>query len=262
MKQRMLLVTLLVAIAYVGMNLAWVSAKPRNFSRRVNMDPAYRAEQAAILQLANNGAAALYRKEYDRAESLLKECVARDPQAVEAWYSLGRTLEAQDRDREAQAAYQKVFHPAPGVGSTLEKDPLAVSQYALLCARLGQWEEAVRSYEVALENAKLPHGAPSPYVRLDPRVPQPEQLEVSLRLVRGGARASRGEQEEAGAEYQAAARLQPRSALVQYYLGDHLWANGRPHAAIAAFKKAAARGNREVRAAAMKALPPQQPKPK
>jgi tetratricopeptide (TPR) repeat protein len=252
MKQLRLFAVLAAAIACVGAILFPVFARARETSRRVNTNPAYLAKQAEIRRLHREGAGALYRNEYDKAERLLQQAVTLDPRFVFAWYDLGLTLERQGRDKDALAAYQQVFHRTDTTSSSLEQDPLTVGQYGILCSRMGRWQEAVKFYETALANLRLEDTQPSPAVQLDSQTEKRPQLEAALHLMRGIVRDRRGENPLVLVEFQQAARLLPKSAVVQYYLGLGLQKNLRSAEAMVAFQNAADLGDPDLRAAAEK----------
>jgi tetratricopeptide (TPR) repeat protein len=252
MRKWLLTVAGVLAAIWAAANLAVVLAQPRTVSSRRNTNPVYLKKRAEIRRLAREGHTALYRNDFITAERLLRQALTLDSRYVEAWYDLGRTLEEQNRLAEALSAYRRVFYPTPDYGSTFETDPAALSRYALLCDRVGRWQEAVQVWERASRSIEPQSDSPQFDVNFSPRVRQSARFRAAANLAQGITFSRRGWDDQALEAFERAARAQP-SPVTQYYLGYGLRTAGRHEEAEKAFRRAAL-GTGATRAAAQKAL--------
>ena len=172
---------------------------------------------------------------------------------------LAVSLDAQGKTQEALQAY-KALHDAGAV------TPVDELPYARLLLETGHWAQAVEAY-----NKQLPYSdgdLMQAHSDFSPDVPRPTDLLTAIHVGMGleiGWRGYHGTYQEktqqAQGEFQKALALEPDSSLANYYLGYGLKRMGRRAEAQAAFRKAAALDDGDVKAAAQKELPQtEQPK--
>ena len=197
---------------------------------------------------------ALHTGRYSEAELCARHVIALthgyDPLAPEL---LAFALDAQDRTQEALDAY-KVLADRGG------DFPRIMLPYARLLLQTGQWAQAVVVY-----NKQLPNLSLGDLVRTNshfsPATQRPEELATAIQIAQGLTYTAgegwglHSQDEEAMEHFQQAAALEPNSALANYYLGYGLKRLGRQAEAQAAFQKAAALDDGNIKAAALKEMP-------
>ena len=218
------------------------SAAPKeraNFLQRVALDDA--------AQLALNEG------DYAGAETNARQALSLARGDSEAPEILAVALDAQGKTQEALQAY-KALHDAGAV------TPVDELPYARLLLETGHWAQAVEAY-----NKQLPYSdgdLMQAHSDFSPDVPRPADLATAIHVGMGmepGWRGYHGTFQEriqqAQEQFQKAAALEPASSLANYYVGYGLKRLGKQIKAQAAFKKAAALGQGDVKEAAEKELP-------
>jgi tetratricopeptide (TPR) repeat protein len=133
--------------------------------------------------------------------------------------------------------------------------------YAQLLLKTGHWAQSVQAY-----NRQLPYSSGVDLMQthsdFSPDVPRSTDLATAIHIGLGqdlGWRGYHGTYQEkaqqAQEEFQKALVLEPNSSLANYYVGYGLKRLGRRVEAQAAFQKAAALGEGDVKQAAQKELP-------
>ena len=127
--------------------VARVEGKPEEAMARLQSAYAKRPDDARLgVQL---GILLQEQKRYDEAFALFQRIVARDPEALGAWYQLGRTaVLAKTRLADGEAALRKYLAGTPGP----QDPPLAAAHWRLgmLYELMDKVAEARREYEAAL----------------------------------------------------------------------------------------------------------------
>ncbi|HSR50906.1 MAG TPA: tetratricopeptide repeat protein [Acidobacteriota bacterium] len=105
-----------------------------------------RADQQSFSTLANQGVLALREERYAEAEQLLRQALAKEPFHPLIWGHLGDALAAQDKKREAIAAYDQALSYDPD-------DLKSLVNAGVLAADGGRQDEAREYLERAIEQA-------------------------------------------------------------------------------------------------------------
>ena len=249
-----------------GTALGQTNPSSQQYSRRspIPLTP----EQSAAMDakwkqfsaLNKAGFTALHEGRYSEAEDYARESLAvKSGQNLLAPELLAEALDAQGKDAEALAAYQTLVDQGSGFSRIL-------LPYALLLLKDGKYAEAVAAYDKA-----------APYIDFGPLVartshftandPQPKKLATAIHVGLGltylssADWAGNSRRDQGLAHLQQALALSPKSSLANYYYGFGLKRLGRQAEAQAAFRKAAALDNGDIKAAALKELPvPMQPR--
>lgn len=245
--------------------------------------PELTARLAVDSEMERLGAKALHDGNFTAAEADFRRGIQASPWAP-GYYGLGEALAGQGRIAEAIEAYRVGIYGPPYTGAVLNDIPVhglfnpnvrdcagavaaeAWMKYALLLSQTGQGAEAVTIYKKAL-----------------PRVPDASTLGLDVSLISGtltpaefqaaahialglcatfSGDSAGGCHEKAMSEFDVARRLQPDSALTNYYYG-YGWQQLDPKSparranapqAKVAFQQAAAYGEGDVKKAAEQAL--------
>ena len=208
-------------------------------------DKGYRLDQAA--------AAALKAGDYATAEAEARESMSTTI-GVNCQITLAAALDAQGKTQEALKVY-KVLNDEG------DEDPFDELPYARLLLETGHWAEAVKAYNKQLPNLSNGDLMQARNV-FSPDVSRPTDLATAIHIGLGlttGWRGYHGTYQDVlkqqQGQFQQAQKLEPDSSLANYYVGYGLNRLGRHAEAQAAFKKAAALDNGDVKAAALKELP-------
>jgi tetratricopeptide (TPR) repeat protein len=204
--------------------------------------------------------------DFATAENYFRESLLISPDGP-IYLGLAEALTAQGRFDEATQAYQKLFHPGPGISFGGSYFTRARLEYALLLNETNQWAEAVSLYETTLPN--LPDkGMAKIGIHFDINTPQPTTLEAATNIALGldatwNCDALGGfEHDRAFQHYTKALQLAPGWVVANYYYG-YGWKNLDPKGvarranaaqAKAAFQQAATYGEGNVKEAAEQAL--------
>lgn len=213
-----------------------------------------------IWRLDQAASAAQEAGDYAEAETYSKQSVALGIASGRGQEILAAALDAQGKTQEALQAY-KVLSDERNV------EPFTQLPYARLLLETGQWAQAAEAY-----NKQLPYLSNGDLVQasgaFSPDLPRPIDLAAAIHIGLGLTTGWRGyhgtyqdsvKQEQQ--QFQQAVALEPKSSLANYYVGYGLNRLGRRTEAQAAFKKAAALDNGDIKAAALKELPtPMQPR--
>jgi len=194
------------------------------------------------------------RGDYAEAEEEARQAVALNMGDARGQEILAAALDAQGKTQEALQAYKMLSDE----GDVFPSNELP---YAQLLLKTGHWAEAVEAY-----NRQLPYLSNGDLLQkhsgFSPNVPRPTDLATAIHIGLGqelGWRGYHGTYQEASqqaqGEFQKALALEPDSSLANYYVGYGLKRMGRRAEAQAAFKKAAALDQGDVRDAAQKELP-------
>ena len=218
--------------------------------------PQLKAIFEQIGQLDNQAAIALDDDKYAIAETDARKALALRPDYGTAQEALATALDAQGKEKEALQVYK-------AMADSGEVFPRVLLPYASLLLKNGQHAQSVAAYNKALP--LLPDGtlmrANGPFPT---DAPQTVAFETALHIALGlnysersyFAKTPHGYAALCGKaldQYQKALQLTPDSALAHLYAGDALrMMNLRPQAR-AAYAKAAALGNGDVRKAAQAA---------
>ena len=220
------------------------------------------------------GIALMDKKQYAGAEVDFQQVVTLDPKRGLAYSHLANAQRAQGKTADAMQTYRTLFYEVPNLNGSqdpkskaylrelLHDDPdsfeygpgttEAQMNYIILLAQTGQWPEAVNFFNHTLPS--LAQGAVRFAVPFDPKVVAPERLEAAAHLAIGSEYDNMDLHDKALAEYALAAQVQPDWAIANYYYGHGLQQAKRTAEAKAAFTKAAALGNGDVKTAAETAL--------
>lgn len=235
----------------IGQSVA-MTPVPLTPALKAREDKKWRLDQAAI--------AALDTGEYAEAEDDARQSIAVGQDSGLAQEVLASSLNAQGRTQEALQAYKVI---ADGGGAFSRN----LVPYARLLLESGQWAQAVIAYNTALTDLSFGEMMKA-NSRFSAEVPQPRELAVALHIAQGLVYASgdnlgtRSKHEEGMREFAQALKLQPNSALTNYYYGfgwQQLDLRSRARAvyapqAKAALQKAAALGSGDVKKKAEEAL--------
>ena len=218
------------------------------------LTPAQKANIKEVGRLDDAAEAAQKAGDYAEAEDDARKSMSLGPDSGIALEVLAASLEAQGKTQEALKTYKVLSDEG-------EETPRNELPYALLLLKAGHWAEAVEAY-----NRQLP-GLPEAELMqahggFSPAVPRPTELAAAIHIGLGvnlGWRGYHGTYKEASqqaqGQFQQALALEPTSPLANYYVGYGLKRLGRRAEAQAAFRKAAALGQGDVKLAAQKELP-------
>jgi tetratricopeptide (TPR) repeat protein len=230
------------------------------------------AQHDRMNELDQDGTQALHTKNFVLAEADYRQLIQDNAPGPFAHYGLGEALAGQGKTAEALAAYKTaVYWPLntpegqtalsqsginkPNLrGCCCGTDAVAWLKYAVLLSQTGQNAEAFSVYSQAI---RWVHDVEGSGITLFPSTnsPSSSQLQaaehIALGLLTGGMLT---DHKQAMVEFNQALQLEPSSSVANYYCGYGLKWLGRHSESQAAFQKAAAMDNGEVRAAATKAL--------
>ncbi len=217
--------------------------------------PAFRAMFHKTAVLTRAATKAMDSGDYAEAEADARAAMAIGFNGSFADETLAAALDAQGKTQEALQAYKAMA----GEGDVFPRNLLP---YARLLLKTGNYPQAVWAYNKALpliDNGELIRksgGFPQ-------STPRPTELAAAIQTALGlqmdwpGYHGTYQEAiVQAQTHFQQALALEPNSPLTNYYVGYGLKRLGRQAEAQAAFKKAAALGQGDVRQAAQKELPP------
>ncbi len=77
--------------------------------KSIRVDPTEMAEPTTAADFLRRGMGFYARKQYEKAEADLRKATSLDPDAKDAYYSLGMVLKAQGRKEEAVQAFQRAI---------------------------------------------------------------------------------------------------------------------------------------------------------
>jgi tetratricopeptide (TPR) repeat protein len=233
--------------------LPWES--PKELAARY---AAVKARETEIARLDEAGIAALKVAQYAEAEDDARQSVALGLSSGRGIQVLAAALDAQGKTSEALAAYKRIAE----MGDDTPQNELP---YALLLLKTGHWAQAVRAYERQLPN-NADKGLMRPYSDFSPTVPRPKELTAAIHIELGLATGWGGyhgvgneRRGQALAQLQQGLALEPKWAVAHLFYGRQLWDMGRRSEAQAAFRKAAALDQGDVKAAAEQAMQMQRP---
>lgn len=224
------------------------------------LTPAQKAREDLKWRLAQAAIAAQDAGDYAEAEDDAKQSTSVGQDSGLAQEVLASALNAQGKTQEALQAYKVMADQ----GDTFPRNEVP---YARLLLETGQWAQAVTAYNKMLPN--LPFGdMAEANSHFSPDVPQPKELAVALHVAQGltdigdAGWGTRSKNEEGMREFAQALKLQPNSALTNYYYGfgwQQLDLRSRARAvyapqAKAALQKAATLGSGDVKKKAEEAL--------
>lgn len=189
-------------------------------------DPAVLEREARADKLVDTARKMLDEGKLDTAVATFQEALALDAQSTQGWHGLARAHTKQGKPDEAVADYRHFVSrdPKSGLhwvnGSSYQEAGL---ELAILLSKLGQKAEALELYHQALGLLN--------YTDNTSREPVPmtivfdhglDSMPYSLATFEAAARVAMGI--EAGwtnspAQFRIAAKLQPRLAIAQFYLG-------------------------------------------
>ncbi len=197
---------------------------------------------------------ALDANNYTAAEDYARQSLSLGQGAGVSQKILALALMDQDKDEEALHLYKVM------IVDEKDDDQDDMVAYATLLLRVGDWAQAAAVY-----NAVVPRIVNADILvtnsHFSPSVPQPKRLEIALHIAQGvldqhstgwGYHVRLG---EGMREFTQARQLQPDAALANYYYGYGLKGLGRRAEAQAAFRKAAALGQGDMKKAAQKEFP-------
>lgn len=220
--------------------------------RPIMPTPSQVAAEREKNRLGDEAASALDAGHYEEAEDYAQQSMAIGQVGGVALETLAAALDAEGKTKEALAAYQKISDEG-------DVYPRNLIPYALLLLKAGHWAEAVAAY-----NKQLPYLSDGQLMAANSHfsadVPQPKELETALHIALGltcsyeATWGGHSQSAKALSEYKKAIALEPNSALGNLYYGRALRQAHRIAEAKAAFKKAAALGNDNVKAAAQKEI--------
>jgi tetratricopeptide (TPR) repeat protein len=250
---------LCISISVVGIAIAQSSQPSGQSMRNLAGSPLVPAsrERAIGLQiwrLDQAASTAQQAGDYADAEADASQSVSLGIASGRGQEILAASLDAQGKTQEALQAY-KVLADEGNV------EPFNELPYARLLLETGHWKQAVEAY-----NTQLPYLSNADLVQargpFSPNVPRPTDLAAAIHIGLGLTTGWRGyhgtyqdsvKQEQQ--QFQQAAVLEPKSPLANYYVGYGLKRMGRRAEAQAAFQKAVALDNGDIKAAALKELP-------
>ena len=237
------------------------SARPSNddgsvtLSPEVPMTPAHRAHLLNWLHLTQAARTALREHDAPLAEQYARHSLALDFHLGDdlSQKLLVAALQAQGRDMETMPFLQTI-------SERKETSPQFELPYALLLMKTGQWAEAVTVY-----NRTLPFLTDGDLLRAHNTfavtIPRQKDLATAIHMglgmqyVHSSDWGGNLQNDKAMSQFHQALALEPNSSLANYYHGYGLKQLGRKSEAQAAFQKAAALGQGDIKEAAQKELP-------
>ena len=243
-----------------GTTFGQTNPSSQQYSRRSPIQPtpeqsaARDAKWKRFSALNKAGFTALHEGRYSEAEDYARESLAvNSGQNLLAPELFAEALDAQGKNAEALTAYQTLVDQ----GSEF---PRILLPYALLLLKDGKYKEAVAAYNKT-----------SPYIAFGDLIektshftannPQPKELAAAIHVglgltyISSADWAGNSRRDQGLAHLQQALALSPNSSLANYYYGFGLNFLGRRTEAQKAFQKAAALGDGDIKAAALKELP-------
>ncbi|MCW3061002.1 MAG: hypothetical protein JWQ02_2823 [Capsulimonas sp.] len=224
----------------------------------MNIAPPSPAQIATFNQIAsldNAAAAYLDQGKYVAAEANARRSVSLGVSSGKGQELLAEALNAEGKSKEALKVYRQIA----AQGGQFPRNMLP---YALLLLKAGQWKEAVSAY-----NTMLPFLSYGELVQANthfsPNNPDPVELATAIHIglgltyVSSASWGGHSRKDRAMMEFDQALRLQPASALTNYYYGFG-WKQLDPNDAMkkrqvvkakAALQKAASLGNSSVKKA-------------
>jgi Tfp pilus assembly protein PilF len=231
---------------------------------KVHLTPAQMARIDEIRSLDKAAAAALDADDYAEAEADARKVISLGPDSGVAQEVLASALYAQGKTQEALQAYKVM-------ADEHTDDPRNLLPYAMLLLKTRHWKQAVAEYNEAVPNVSDPF--PRNYFKdlsgesllqadshFSPGVPQPQDLATAIHVALGltygdGVSWGRHSQDDrALIEFQKALALEPDSPLANLFYAKKLQSMRRSADAQAYFKKAAALGQEDMKAAAEKEM--------
>lgn len=223
----------------------------------------YIAKQAAANAQEILGQRLVKQRDLDGAAEAFRAAVDLRPRP-EAYEMLIDALLLARRDAEALATFREYVYPKPGrkINSSGNQDADTLLHFALLLAKMGQYEEAIAVYQAGEAKVSNVFG-PRVDLAFFPKAFNKAVFEAAVRTCLGlEARMFRTDPEGvkantiALAEYRKAIAAKPDFALAHFYLGETLRVvnGGLSAEARAAYEKAAKLGRGEVATKAQEAL--------
>ncbi len=258
MKKWIFVVTTLTIVGTAKIGAAQTQHSPdqrgASGSVQLPLTAAWKAKYRKAGMLAQAATAAMQSGDYAEAEANARAAVATGYDAGFAQETLAASLDAQGKSQEALQAYKVIAD---------EDDlyPRNLLPYAWLLLKAGDYRQAALAYNKALP--RIADGAViEKQGEFSPNVPYPTELAAAIQAALGlelDWRGYHGTYKEAiqqsQTHFQKALALEPNSSLVNYYFGYGLKRLGRRVEAQAAFQRAAALGQGDVKEAAEKELP-------
>ena len=218
------------------------------------LSPAWKAKYRKAGMLAQAATTAMQSGDYAEAEASARAAVATGYDAGFAQETLAAALDAQGKSQEALQAYKEIAIEGGN-------DPRNLLPYARLLLKAGDYPQAAWAYNKALplvDGGKLLEREGG----FAPNAPRPTDLATAIHIALGlqmDWRGYHGTYQEvivqSQAHFQKAVEMEPNSSLANYYSGYGLKRLGRQAEAQAAFRKAAALDNGNIKEAAQKELP-------
>ncbi len=217
---------------------------------KAKLDKAGRLEDIAL--------AALRAGNYEEAEANARQSFSVDVGSGFSQMVLGEALYSQGKDEEALQVYKQMAD----AGSD---DTRQLARYSLLSLKAGQWAQAAAAYNKALltftpYNRGDDAALHSEFGHFSPSVPKPHELETALHIMLGNDYDAHAPEWRFPvgvtglSEYKKALTLSPHSAAVMLFYGRGFEKMNRTAEAKAAFAKAVQLGDKDVKAAAQKAM--------
>ena len=255
MKKWVLIASTGFVFCLAGTTSAQVQHSVSRVSKRIApLTPAQRARVLEIGRLAYAASDAMKLGNYALAETDARRSMALGTDSGLAKEALAASLDAQGKTQEALQAYGEIAASGDGF-------PRNLLPYARLLLKAGDYRQAALAYNKALplvvEGDVLEKAG-----GFSPDVPHPTALAAAVQTALGLETDWRGYHgtykeviQQAQTHFQKAVALEPNSSLANYYMGYGLKRLGKQAEAQAAFRKAAALGTGDVKAAAQKELP-------
>ncbi len=224
----------------------------------------YIAKQAAADAQERLGQSRLKQGNLNGAVEALRAAVDLRP-LPETYEMLIDALLLARRDAEALATFREYVYPKPGrkINSSGNQNPDTLLHFALLLAKMGQYEEAIAAYHEGEAKVSNLYGGPRVDLAFFPKAFNKVLFDAAVHTCLGlEARMFRTDPEGvkanavALAEYRKAIAAKPDFALAYFYLGETLRVvnGGLSDEARAAYEKAVKLGRGAVVERAQKAL--------
>lgn len=247
----------IIITTVIGMTTVMCAAQAQiqhRISLRPPMTPVQKADFHRTAVLTRAATSAMRSGDYAEAEANARVAVATGYDAGFAQETLAAALDAQGKSQESLQAYKEIADE----GGLFPRNLLP---YALLLLKAGDVRQAALVYNKALpliDNGDLMRKNGD----FSQNAPHSQELAAAIHTAlglqsdwRGYHGAYQGYLQQSLLHFQQAAALEPSSPLTNYYYGYGLKRLGRGVEAQAAFRKAAALGQGDVREAAQKELP-------
>lgn len=205
---------------------------PKNTSLRKMNSPEF-ARKFEQKQDLSRAAWKAWREDRDvqRAEALLRERIALDPEDSLAWDELATLFDYADKPRQAIEAYEQATRHRDRRLSSLEADPVVLGRYAELCEQLSMQDKALELHRRILAGYRPPRNSSSPKFNL--KVEKPNEISSVAKLIYAESLQFIGEEQRALEVYRQAVKADPDNAVAHFRLGAALMYDevGRPTAA-------------------------------